>query len=80
MAMKDMYSFARQFELAKNRLNQSKGISPESKDLIFRFIEYKQAQGVGLVRCTKYLTILKHFAEGEYGKRKYGSIAVNLGL
>lgn len=48
--MKDMYNFARQFELAKNRLNQSKRVSAENKDLIFRFIEYKQAQGAGLAK------------------------------
>lgn len=70
--MKDMYNFAKRFELAKDKLNRSKRISAENKDRIFRFIEYKQAQGAGLARCTKYLYILKNFAQGEYGKRKPG--------
>jgi integrase/recombinase XerD len=68
--MKDMYNLARRFELAAKGLKQSKRVSAENKDLIFRFIEYKQAQGAGLARCTKYLYILKIFAQGEYGKKK----------
>jgi hypothetical protein len=70
--MKDMYDFEKRFELAKDKLNQSKRVSAENKDLIFRFIEYKQAQGTGRARCTKYLYILKNFAQGEYGKTKPG--------
>jgi hypothetical protein len=33
-------------------------VSAENKNLIFKFIEYKQAQGTGLARYTKYLCIL----------------------
>lgn len=67
--MRDLYNFKERFELAKNKLEGSH-VSAKNKDLIFKFIEYKQAQGAGLARCTKYLYILKNFAEGEYAKIK----------
>jgi site-specific recombinase XerD/ribosomal protein L40E len=67
--MRDLYNFAGRFELAKVKLEGSQ-VSAENKDLIFKFIEYKQAQGTGLARCTKYVYILKNFAEGEYAKTK----------
>jgi hypothetical protein len=44
-------------------------VSAENKDLIFKFIECKQAHGAGLACCTKYLYILKNFAQEEYGKK-----------
>jgi site-specific recombinase XerD len=67
--MRDLYTFKERFELAKNKLEEST-VSAENKDLTLKFIEYKQTQGTGLARCTKYLHILKNFAQGEYGKEK----------
>lgn len=50
--MKDLYNFEERFEQAKDKLNQTMQVSSENKGLIFKFIEYKQAQGAGLARCT----------------------------
>lgn len=66
--MRDLYNFKERFEPAKVKLEGSQ-VSAENKNLIFKFIEYKQAQGTGLARCTKYVYILKNFALGEYGKK-----------
>jgi len=41
--MRDMYNFAKRFKLAKDKLEGSQ-VSAENKNLIFKFIEYKQAR------------------------------------
>jgi hypothetical protein len=47
--MKDLYNFKERFEQAKDKLEGSQ-VSVENKGLIFKFIEYKQAQGAGLAK------------------------------
>jgi hypothetical protein len=41
--MGDLYNFSNGFDLAKVELEQSKRVSAENKNLIFKFIEYKHA-------------------------------------
>lgn len=65
--MADIYDFPKLFKRAAQNVKDC-DISSENKDLIFRFIEYKQAQGTGFARCVKYLNILKNFALGVYEK------------
>ena len=51
--MGDLYNFSKRFDLARDKLKRSKQVTAENKNLIFRFIEFKQTQGAGLARCTK---------------------------
>jgi len=66
--VRDIYDFPKLFKRAAQNVRECGHISSDNKDLIFEFIEYKQAQGTGLARCLKYLNILKNFSLSVYDK------------
>jgi len=65
----DIHNCDVRLERALESVKKCRLISPENKEMILKFIEFKRAQGTSAGRCAKTLWTLKQFAIGQYERR-----------